>query len=83
MRELSEEVQDAPVFRKLYDLPQRTEKGVIIHVTPELTVIFDHLDGMYSYCTVAEGKSKGKPFHLSASTPLKEIIKNREYEVVW
>lgn len=83
MRELSEEVDEKPVYCKLYDLPQRTEKGVLIHVTPELTVIFDHLDGMYSYCTVAEGKSKGQPFHLSVGTPLKQVVKNREYEVVW
>lgn len=32
--------------------------------------IFDHLDGMYSYCY--SKVSKDKVIHLSASTPLKK-----------
>ena len=31
-------------------------------------LIFDHIDGMYSYCTT----EKGGVVHLSFSTPLKE-----------
>jgi len=31
-------------------------------------MVFDHLDGMYSYCKT----EKGGVFHLSASTPLKK-----------
>lgn len=34
-----------------------------------ITVTFDHLDGMYSYCTV-DGPDKSEPVHLSRFTPL-------------
>jgi hypothetical protein len=56
---------------KLYDLPQR--QGVKIYgLEPdgdkEGVIIFDHLDGAYSYCWV-EG-AEDKLVHLSASTPL-------------
>ncbi len=33
-------------------------------------IIFDHLDGMYSYCTVA---NTNKVIHLSVITPLKKV----------
>ena len=32
-------------------------------------VIFDHLDGMYSYCTI----EKGGVLHLAGGTPLSEV----------
>lgn len=32
-------------------------------------IVFHHLDGMYSYCTV---KGTDKPVHLAGATPLKE-----------
>lgn len=53
---------------KLYDL----KKGSKILVTASdgsTYVIFDHLDGMYSYCKT----EKGGVAHLSASTPLKKV----------
>jgi len=42
---------------------------------------FVSLDGMYSYNVILEGKSHGKPFHLSAGTPLRKIGE-KEYEVI-
>lgn len=65
-----------PMIR-LYDVPQR--QGAIINYVG-VKMEFDHIDGMYSYCTILEGKSKGKIFHLSAATPLVEVGEN-EYEV--
>lgn len=56
---------------KLYDLP-RGSKLVI----DGLNVIFDHIDGMYSYCTwVPDGTEKTPlhPFHLAASAPMKKV----------
>lgn len=73
---------------KLYDLPQRTERGVKIYPRQPITVegekyddaviLFHHLDGMYSYCTLLdkEGdtiiyKDGSKAvIHLSVGTPL-------------
>lgn len=63
--------------KRLYELPR--DAGIKIHYG-DLLVEFKHLDGMYSYCTILEGASKGKPFHLSVNTPLVEIGE-KEYEV--
>lgn len=56
---------------KLYELPR--DMGVKIHGLnrvngDELTIIFGHLDGAYSYCWI-EGEPQNV-VHLSASTPL-------------
>lgn len=40
-------------------------------------LIFDHIDGMYSYCTT----EKGDVVHLAASTPL-ETIDGGGYKIV-
>ena len=57
---------------KLYDLPKGAK---IYNLQPDHDkdgiVIFDHLDGMYSYCWV-EGH-KDKLVHLNAATPLKSF----------
>lgn len=63
-------------------LPQRVEGGVKIHgfkdiKDKDIVVLFHHLDGMYSYCTIEGTK---KVVHLSASTPLIEI-ENGEYQI--
>ena len=55
---------------KLYDL----RKGDKISVDGDL-VTFDHLDGMYSYCTL----ENGDVVHLSRFTPIKKI--NDIYEI--
>lgn len=36
-----------PKTKKLYELPRG--EGIVIHVG-DVEVIFDHIDGMYSYC---------------------------------
>lgn len=54
---------------RLCDLPERS--GVKIYVDAdegEAVLIFDHLDGMYSYCWVKGDESQ--VVHLSAVTPL-------------
>ena len=61
-------------FMKLYEIP----KGSKIHekcynAENELissVIIFDHIDGMYSYCRI-EGTTE--VIHLSASTPLRKV----------
>lgn len=63
---------------RLYDLPQRA--GIKVHYA-DILMEFHHLDGMYSYNIILEGKSKGKPFHLRGSAPLKEVGE-KEYEVI-
>lgn len=60
---------------KLYNLPQRVKGGIKIHglqddKKKDIVVLFHHLDGAYSYCTI-EGTDK--TVHLSASTPLVEL----------
>jgi hypothetical protein len=67
---------------KLYNLPQRVEGGLKIHglkddKDKDIVVLFHHLDGMYSYCTI-EGTDK--VVHLSASTPLITLGKG-EYKI--
>lgn len=50
---------------KLYEIPRRSR--IIVEVSDgSAYVIFDHIDGMYSYCKT----EKGGLLHLSASTPL-------------
>jgi hypothetical protein len=52
---------------RLYDL----EKGskILVDLSDGSSyAIFDHLDGMYSYCTT----EKGGVIHLSGGTPLKK-----------
>lgn len=53
---------------KLYDI----KKGSKIYVE-DVVVIFDHLDGMYSYCY--DQKDKTKLLHLAGYTPL-EVYKD-------
>lgn len=60
---------------KLYNLPR--DEDIEIETGAE-TIIFGHLDGMYSYCWL-----KGEPdkvVHLNASTPL-EMVTPRRYKV--
>ncbi len=63
---------------RLYDLKQRD--GIVLHYA-DLVMEFSHLDGMYSYNVILEGKSHGKAFHISRSAPLKKIG-DKEYEVI-
>lgn len=79
----------APELLKLYNLPQRTENGIPIHGAKaqdsgeDIVLLFHHLDGMYSYCTVqdpeAPNDKTGKVVHLSASTPL--VYEDGKYRI--
>ena len=55
---------------KLFEL----NKGDKI-IVDGVTVTFDHVDGMYSYCTL----ENGDVVHLSVMTPVKKI--NNVYEI--
>lgn len=63
---------------KLRDLTPNS--GITVRYA-DIVLEFGHVDGMYSYNTIKEGRSKGNIFHLSASSPLKKISE-REYEVL-
>jgi hypothetical protein len=74
---------------KLYNLPQRIEGGIKIHgfknkEGKDITILFHHLDGMYSYCTIqdpeAPNDSTGEVVHLNAATSLIEMG-NDEYKI--
>ena len=83
------EINGEPAHIKLYNLPQRVEGGIKIHGLKDkddndIVVLFHHLDGAYSYCTVqnpeAPNDTDGDVVHLSASTPLVELG-NDEYKI--
>jgi hypothetical protein len=57
---------------KLYNLPQKVEGGVKIHGLKDkdgkdITILFHHLDGIYSYSTV---DGSNEVVFLNATTPL-------------
>ncbi len=53
---------------KLYDIPKNSK--IMCECSDGSTyIIFDHLDGMYSYSTT----EKGGLIHLSGATPLKKV----------
>ena len=69
-------INGEPAHIKLYNLPQRVEGGIKIHGLKDeddkdIVVLFHHLDGMYSYCTI-DGDEE-KVVHLNALTPLVEL----------
>lgn len=60
---------------RLYDLPPRPENPIRIYGLSgnggKIVVLYHHIDGMYSYCTVEDDKSNDLGHtHLSVSTPL-------------
>lgn len=63
---------------KLYDIPQGSKIKAECHNSKGEKIgdwiTFDHLDGMYSYCTV-DGAPDGEHnvVHLSGGTPLKKV----------
>jgi hypothetical protein len=52
---------------KLYDIPEKSKIYEKV-LDGSSYFIFDHLDGMYSYCI----SEKGAVIHLSASAPLRK-----------
>lgn len=59
---------------KLYDIPKGSKiREKCYNDKKELVgsvIIFHHLDGMYSYCTIEGTK---EIIHLSATTPLRQV----------
>ena len=64
---------------KLYELERDKEIKIFVKGISDGSkyVVFGHIDGMYSYCTT----EKGGIIHLSANTPLKEIVGG--YEIIF
>lgn len=59
---------------KLYELPKGARiLGEYYENGNAVTIIFDHVDGMYSYC-YDEAKPE-KVIHLSANTPVRKVTK--------
>lgn len=63
-------------MKKLYDMPKGTK--IRCHVSDgSKYIVFDHVDGMYSYCR----SEKGNIVHLSAVAPLHKIRGKNEYKI--
>jgi len=57
---------------KLHEIPKGSKIKVRLTSGREVFIIFHHLDGMYSYCTLDDGDSDNT-VHLSRFTPLKKV----------
>lgn len=54
-------------MKKLYELPEH--KNIKLYIDDKV-IIFDHIDGFYSYCWLEEDKTK--LVHIKATTLLEE-----------
>lgn len=54
-------------MKKLYELPEH--KNIKLYYEKNI-IIFDHIDGFYSYCWLEEDKTK--LVHIKATTQLKK-----------
>ena len=54
-------------MKKLYELPEH--KNIKLYIDDKV-VIFDHIDGFYSYCWLEEDKTK--LVHIKATTLFKK-----------
>lgn len=59
-------------MKKLYELPERQNTKLYFEDEnkKEIVVIFDHIDGYYSYCWLE--KDKSKLVHIKATTLFEE-----------
>ena len=61
-------------MKKLYELPEKQNIKLYfddnIEGIKDIVVIFDHIDGMYSYCWLEEDKTK--IIHIKATTLFKK-----------
>jgi len=57
---------------KLYEIPQGSKIRVTLNSGKKCFITFQHIDGMYSYCTLEDG-DPDNVVHLSAMTPLKKL----------
>lgn len=64
---------------RLLDLPERAGVKIFANLSDGSSyLIFDHLDGMYSYCTT----EKGGVIHLAGATPLKKVQGGYEIKTI-
>ena len=61
-------------MKKLYELPEH--KNIKLYFDDQV-VIFDHIDGMYSYCWLEEDRSK--IVHIKAWTLFEEYKDGYKY----
>ena len=59
---------------KLYELPEHQNVKLYIE---DKVIIFDHLDGLYSYCWLEEDKTK--IVHINACTQLRKYKDGYKY----
>lgn len=66
---------------KLYEMPERQNIKLYfddnIENKKDIVVIFDHIDGFYSYCWLEEDKSK--IIHIKATTKFKKYKDGYKY----
>lgn len=61
-------------MRQLYELPEH--QNIKLYIEDKI-IIFDHLDGMYSYCWLEEDKTK--IVHIKATTKFEEYEDGYKY----
>ena len=59
-------------MKKLYELPEKSKLYI-----DNFIIIFDHLDGLYSYCYLEEDKNK--IVHIKATTEFKKYKDGYKY----
>ena len=68
-------------MKKLYELPENQNVKLYfddkIENKKDIVVIFDHIDGFYSYCWLEEDKSK--IIHIKATTTFKKYKDGYKY----
>lgn len=68
-------------MKKLYELPEHQNIKLYfddnIESIKDIVVIFDHIDGLYSYCWLEEDKTK--IIHIKATTPFKKYKDGYKY----
>lgn len=62
----------------LYEIPEPSRLRVTVGDNDRREAVFDHIDGMFSYCYLADDETA--VFHLSASTPMK-LCDDGVYEI--
>ena len=64
---------------KLYEIPEKSKLYFDDNIEgkKDIVVIFDHIDGMYSYCWLEEDKTK--LVHIKATTQFKRYKDGYKY----
>ena len=68
-------------MKRLYELPERQNTKLyfenLIELKNDIVVIFDHIDGFFSYCWLEEDKTK--LVHIKATTLFEEYKDGYKY----